>query len=101
TGVDATHPDLTGTVTAGPDFSGTGRTPGSPYWGDEGTAVASLIAGHGHGPGGTEGITGIAPAARILSVQVTLEYDDPLTADPAVTKRLPDAIAAGIKWAVG
>lgn len=101
TGVDAGHPDLTGAVTAGPDFSGTGRKQGSPYWGDEGTAVASLIAGHGHGPGGTEGITGVAPKARILSVQVTLEYDDPLTADAAVTRPLPDAIAAGIKWAVG
>ena len=101
TGVDATHPDLAGTVTTGPDYSGTGRTRGSPYWGHEGTAVASLIAGHGHGRGGTAGITGVAPAARILSVQVTVEFDDPLTADPAVTRHLPDAIAAGIKWAVG
>lgn len=100
TGVDASHPDLTGTVTAGPDFSETGREQGSPYWGDEGTAAASLIAGHGHGPGGTEGITGVAPEARILSVQVTLEYDDPLTADTAITQHLPAAIAAGIRWAV-
>ena len=101
TGVDASHPDLTGTVTQGPDLSGTGRKPGGSYWGDEGTAVASLIAGHGHGPGGTEGITGVAPAARILSLQVTLEYDDPLTADTAITQRLPAAIAAGIRYAVG
>jgi subtilisin family serine protease len=101
TGVDASHPDLTGTVTAGPDFSDTGRKPGGPYWGDEGTAVASLIAGHGHGPGGTEGITGVAPGARILSIQVTLEYDDPLTSDASVTQRLPAAIAEGIRYAVG
>jgi subtilisin family serine protease len=100
TGVDATHPDLAGSVTTGPDFSATGRKQGSAYWGEEGTAVASLIAGHGHGAGGKQGITGIAPAARILSVQVTLEYDDPLTADAAVAGHLPDAIAEGILWAV-
>jgi subtilisin family serine protease len=101
TGVDAIHPDLRGSVTIGPDFSKTGRAQGSPYWGFEGTAVASLIAGHGHGPGGTEGITGVAPDARILSLPVTLEYDDPLTSDAAIAQSLPNAIAAGIEWAVG
>jgi len=101
TGVDAKHPDLAGTVTAGPDFSKTGRAPGGPYWGAEGTAVADLIAGHGHGSGGSAGITGIAPGTRILSLQVTLEYDDPLNSDPAITRGLPAAIAAGIRYAVG
>ncbi|MGH3299327.1 MAG: S8 family serine peptidase [Trebonia sp.] len=100
TGVDAKHPDLTGTVTEGPDFSKTGRAPGDAYWGAEGTAVASLIAGHGHGPGGADGITGVAPGAKILSLQVTLEYDDPLNSDAAVTRNLPGAIAAGIRYAV-
>ncbi len=101
TGVDANHQDLAGTVTAGPDLSKTGRAPGGPYWGVEGTAVASLIAGHGHGSGGSAGITGIAPGARILSLRVTLEYDDPLNSDAAITKGLPAAIAAGIRYAVG
>jgi subtilisin family serine protease len=100
TGVDGGHPDLTGTVTTGPDFAKTGRRPGQPFWGDEGTAVAGLIAGHGHGPGGAEGVTGIAPGARILSVQVTLEYNDPLDSDAAVAGLLPAAIAAGIRYAV-
>ncbi|HEX4094916.1 MAG TPA: S8 family serine peptidase [Trebonia sp.] len=100
TGVDAAHPDLTGVVTTGPDFASTGRRPGQAFWGDEGTAVASLIAGHGHGRGGASGITGIAPGARILSVPVTVEYNDPLAADAAVTGRLPAAIAAGIRYAV-
>jgi len=103
TGVDAKHPDLAGSVTEGPDFSKTGRAPGGPFWGEEGTAVASLIAGHGHVPDGTGltgGITGVAPEARILSIQVTLEFDDPLNSDAAVTRRLPDAIAAGIRYAV-
>jgi subtilisin family serine protease len=101
TGVDAKHPDLAGTVTAGPDFSKTGRAPGQVYWGAEGTAVASLIAGHGHGPGGGHGTTGIAPGARVLSLQVTLEYNDPLNSDAAITRGLPAAIAAGIRYAVG
>ena len=100
TGVDGSHPDLTGTVTTGPDFAKTGRGPGSAFWADEGTAVAGLIAGHGHGAGGAEGITGIAPGARILSVQVTLEYNDPLDSNSAVTSQLPAAIAAGIRYAV-
>ena len=100
TGVDAGHPDLTGRVMTGPDLAKTGRGPGQAYWADEGTAVASLIAGHGHGADGSEGITGVAPGARILSVQVTLEYNDPLDADAAVTGRLPAAIAAGIRYAV-
>ena len=101
TGVDLSHPDLAGSVTAGPDEAATGREQGSPFWGQEGTAVAGLIAGHGHGHGGAQGLTGIAPAARILSIKVTLEYDDPLTADATAERRLPDAIAAGIRYAVG
>lgn len=100
TGVAAAHPDLAGSVTAGPDLSQTGRKQGGPEWGNEGTAVASLIAGHGHGPGGAGGITGVAPGASILSVQVTLEYDDTLNSDAAVTRRLTAAIAAGIRYAV-
>ena len=100
TGVDGSHPDLTGTVTTGPDFAKSGRRPGQPYWADEGTAVASLIAGHGHGRGGAKGITGIAPGTQILSVQVTVEYDDPLDADATVTSGLPAAIANGIRYAV-
>jgi Subtilase family len=100
TGVDGSAPDLTGTVTTGPDFAKTGRGPGQAFWADEGTAVAGLIAGHGHGAGGAEGITGIAPGARILSVQVTLEYNDPLDSHAAITGQLPAAIAAGIRYAV-
>ena len=100
TGVDAGHPDLAGSVTTGPDLSGTGRERGGQEWGQEGTAVASLIAGHGHGQGGADGITGVAPGAKILSVQVTLEYDDTLNSDAAIARRLPAAIAAGIRYAV-
>jgi hypothetical protein len=106
TGVDATHRDLAGDVTVGRDYCDSGRTAAGPFWGYEGTAVASLLAGHGHrqgaghGGAGPDGITGIAPAARILAVQVTLEYNDPLNSDSAITRRLPGAIAAGIRYAV-
>jgi Subtilase family len=100
TGVDATQPDLVGSVTTGPDFTGSGRAPGSPFWGINGTAVASLIAGHGHGAQDTDGIVGVAPSARILSVRVTLEANDPHL-NASVASALPTAIANGIRYAVG
>ena len=100
TGVDATQPDLAGSVTTGRDFTASGRTAGGPFWGVHGTAVASLIAGHGHGPHHGDGIIGVAPQAKILSVRVTLENKDPLLANPTVVAALPTAIARGIRYAV-
>ena len=38
TGVDPRHPDLAGSVTTGPDYTGSGRTAGGPFWGINGTA---------------------------------------------------------------
>jgi len=95
TGVDADYPGLAGSVITGPDYTGSGRGPGSPYWGVDGTAVAGIIAAHERG----WGLVGVAPAAKILSVRVTLEFNDPLASDLAVSRRLPDAIAAGITYA--
>ena len=95
TGVDASYPGLAGSVITGPDYTGSGRTPGSPYWGVEGTAVAGLIASHERG----WGLVGVAPAAKILSVRVTLEFNDPLASDQAISRRLPQAIADGIRYA--
>jgi type VII secretion-associated serine protease mycosin len=65
TGVDATHPDLVGNVLSGTDFTGAG---GDGHRDDNGhgTAMASLIAGHGHGDAGA---MGIAPKAKILPVR--------------------------------
>jgi serine protease len=100
TGVDPRYPDLAGSVTTGPDYTRSGRTAGGPFWGINGTAVAAAIAGHGHGPGHTQGLLGVAPAAKILSVRVTLEYNDPLASDQAIARRLPGAIASGIIYAV-
>ena len=100
TGVYPNQPDLTGSVTTGPDYTGSQEVPGGAYWGIHGTAMASLIAGHGHGAGQNEGIMGVAPAAKILSVRVTLESTDPMLADATVAAGLPAAIAHGIKYAV-
>ena len=100
TGVDRAQADLTGSVTTGPDYTHSGRTPGGQFWGINGTEVASLIAGHGHGAGRANGMIGIAPAARILSVRVTLESNDPQLANQTIAAGLPGAIARGIRWAV-
>jgi hypothetical protein len=100
TGVDPNQPDLTGSVITGPDYTGSRQVPGGLYWGINGTAMASLIAGHGHGAGHNEGIIGVAPAARVLSVRVTLESTDPMLADANMAAGLPAAIAHGIKYAV-
>ena len=59
TGVDASYPGLAGAVITGPDYTGSGRSPGSPYWGVEGTAVAGIIAAHTR----DWGLVGVAPAA--------------------------------------
>jgi subtilisin family serine protease len=69
-GVRATHEDLTGQVLSGTDFQfgGNGQTDHSAEF--HGTLVASLIAGHGHGPNGEDGIKGLAPDAKILPVGV-------------------------------
>ena len=100
TGAAAGHPDLVGSVSTGPDYTGSGRTAGGSFWGIDGTEVAGVIAGHGHGTGRESGLLGIAPAAKILSIRVNLEYNDPLNSQPAIAKRLPAAIAAGISYAV-
>ena len=100
TGVDPAQADLTGSVTTGRDYTNSGEAPGGRFWGIHGTEVASLIVGHGHGPNQANGIIGIAPAAKILSVRVTLESNDPSLSNQTIAAGLPNAIARGIDWAV-
>ena len=100
TGVDPAQADLAGAVITGPDYTGAGRARGGPFWGIHGTAMASLIAGRGHGPGHAAGIIGVAPAATILSVRVTPESNDPMLSDANIAAGLPHAIARGIRYAV-
>ncbi len=99
TGVDGHQPDLTGRVIDGPDFTGHDRRPGSRFWGRHGTSMASIISGHGHGPGAAAGIMGVAPDAKILSIRVTWELGDPARSDHAQVEHSRDAIAQGIRYA--
>ncbi|MFD9247068.1 type VII secretion-associated serine protease mycosin [Streptomyces sp. NPDC059556] len=97
TGVDDQHPDLEGSVLAGRDLVGFGASRGDRAWARHGTAMAGIIAGHGHGPDGGDGVLGIAPDARILPVRVILEGTDK-SRDKA-RKTRGTALAEGIRWA--
>jgi len=105
TGVDTGHVDLTGQVTTGPDLVGGDARPGDPFWGVHGTAMASAVAAHGHGAGGRDGVIGVAPAAKILSVRVVWDDNDPIRRlSPAARTdagaRAGNSVADGIRYAV-
>ncbi|MFJ9040632.1 type VII secretion-associated serine protease mycosin [Streptomyces sp. NPDC102406] len=97
TGVDDQHPDLAGNVLAGKDLIGFGAGRGDEPWARHGTAIASIIAGHGHGTAGGDGVMGIAPEAQILPVRVILEDGDPARAKARESRG--NALAEGIRWA--
>ncbi|GGU95351.1 type VII secretion-associated serine protease [Streptomyces filipinensis] len=97
TGVEAGHPDLAGNVLPAKDMIGFGAGPGDRTWARHGTAMAGIIAGHGHGPGGTAGVMGVAPEAKILPVRVILEDGDPARAKARTSRG--NALADGIRWA--
>lgn len=71
-GVRAIHVDLVGQVIPGRNFSygGDGRKDYSSV--GHGTAMASLIAGHGHGEGAADGVIGLAPKAKIIPLTIGL-----------------------------
>ncbi len=93
TGVDGSVPDLTGVVTGGTDVSGVGTPNGQTPIGtsdkEHGTLVASMLAGHGHGSG--DGVIGVAPEAKILSISVGFGVG-PVDSDTQ--------IAESVRWAV-
>ena len=95
-GVVQGRADLTGQVTTGPDYAGGIETPGQAGWGEHGTCMASIIAGHGR-DGGADGMLGVAPAAHILSIRVIRDDDAPDFGQPT-TDQTP--ISDGIKYAV-
>ncbi|MEV7016322.1 type VII secretion-associated serine protease mycosin [Streptomyces sp. NPDC093991] len=97
TGVEAGHPDLDGNVLEGKDLVGFGAREGDEAWARHGTAMAGIIAGHGHGPGNGDGVLGVAPEAKILPVRVILEDRDPARAKARSTRG--NALAEGIRWA--
>ncbi|GAA1397405.1 S8 family serine peptidase [Catellatospora coxensis] len=82
TGVDATHPDLSGSVLPGADFSPEGPSKGTVDKDGHGTGMASLIAGHGR-------VMGIAPGAKVVPIRQSI-HGRGATAD----------IARSIEWAV-
>jgi type VII secretion-associated serine protease mycosin len=100
TGVDPATPDLTGTVTTGPDFTAGADPAGYRPPLVHGTYIASLIAAHGSGRGDQLGVIGVAPSARILSVRVILDDGEPGTAAYEDNPRYANAIGKGIYYAV-
>ncbi|MEU7153381.1 type VII secretion-associated serine protease mycosin [Streptomyces sp. NPDC045456] len=67
-GVNGSHPDLKGNVLPGKNFA-SGDPADRETKNNHGTSMASLIAGHGHGPGNAQGVMGIAPDAKILPLK--------------------------------
>ncbi len=101
-GVDPMVSDLAGSVITGPDLTGVSTLPSSPDWGQHGTWMASIIAGHGHGLDSGDGIIGVAPEARILSVRVVPDRNDPGYGayEREQEDRVQDSLADGIRYAV-
>ncbi|MFD9304897.1 type VII secretion-associated serine protease mycosin [Streptomyces sp. NPDC060048] len=97
TGVDPAHPDLAGQVLEGNDLVGMGAGRGERTWARHGTAMAGIIAGHGHGPDRRQGVLGVAPQAKILPIRVILEEGDPGRTKARDSKG--GALAEGIRWA--
>jgi subtilisin family serine protease len=115
-GVDGSHPDLSGAVVGGIDASGAGRPDGQQGIGEvpeHGTLVSTLLAGRGHGPRPTEGtapsplaaygegpdgIVGVAPKADLLAVSVWIEGPNsgPNPAGVGTDEQIPNAV----RWAV-
>jgi len=101
-GVYPQESDLSdGSVITGPDLTGLHTSPHNANWGQHGTWMASIIAGHGH-DGGFDGIMGIAPEAKILSIRVIPDKGDPgyQAYNNEAEKRIQHELADGIMTAV-
>jgi subtilisin family serine protease len=119
-GVNSRVSDLAGSVIPGPDYTGVRTGPSSPHWGEHGTWMASLVAGHGHsssqggsgsqgsssshrgGSQGRSGVIGVAPRSRVLAIRVIPDRDDPhyrqYSREPE--NRIQGSLADGIDYAV-
>jgi subtilisin family serine protease len=95
--------DLQGSVITGPDFTHTGTPESNSAWGQHGTWMASLVAGHGHGFGGNDGVLGVAPQSRILSERVITDREDPAYRQyqQQPEQRIQQWLASAIDYAVG
>ena len=76
-GVNPDVSDLDGAVITGSDFTDLKTSNSDPHWGQHGTWMASIIAGRGDGYLGGDGIIGVAPEAKILSIRVIPDMNDP------------------------
>jgi type VII secretion-associated serine protease mycosin len=108
-GVNGDVSDLEGSVTSGPDYTGLKTSPTNPDWGQHGTWMASIIAGHGddgfsgsYGTIGPDWIVGVAPEAKILSIRVIPDTTDPgyHAYDSEPEQQIQDELAHGIRTAV-
>ena len=99
-GVNPDVSDLDGAVITGSDFTDLNTSSSNPHWGQHGTWMASIIAGRGSGYG--DGIIGIAPEAKILSIRVIPDSNDPgyKKYDDEPEERIQDELAEGITEAV-
>jgi type VII secretion-associated serine protease mycosin len=93
--------DLKGSVQTGPDLTRLPTPPTNAAWGEHGTWMASIIAGHGH-DGGVDGIIGVAPKATILSIRVIPDRNDPHYGayDSESEQSIQQSLAKGIQYAV-
>nr|BFE83366.1 hypothetical protein GCM10020093_059670 [Planobispora longispora] len=98
--MDPRHRDLAGSVIEGRDFTVGANPPDVAPLRLHGTYMASLIAGHGHGAGGRDGVIGVAPRARVLSVRVILEDEEAGFRRFNTAKRFENVVARGIRYAV-
>lgn len=90
-GVNADHPDLKGNVLPGVDYSGE-DTRGWKDTNGHGTAMAALIAGHGHGSG--DGALGLAPRAKVLPMRA---WKGRLTMEDSLGPAVNEAVRLGAK----
>ncbi|MFE6945654.1 S8 family peptidase [Streptomyces chartreusis] len=85
-GVVADHPALKGRVTTGPDYFKDGLDSQSPEWGGHGTAMASDVLK-------------VAPKAKILSIRVISDEEEPDDGN-VEARRGTSPIVEGIYYAV-
>jgi type VII secretion-associated serine protease mycosin len=99
-GVNPNVSDLDGAVISGPDDTDLKTPHSNPHWGQHGTWMASIIAGRGNGF--DDGIIGVAPKAKILSIRVIPDMNDPgyKKYDSEPESKIQDELADGIRQAV-
>ena len=95
-GVDPHVTGLAGQVTVGPDYVRL-RDPRDL----DGTLIASGIAGNAPNAGNPLGTLGLAPAARIISVRVYPDENEPGSRHFDDSVFSPDMLAEGIRYSVG